>query len=419
MSSYTGCTIGQAMPGTRFRGDNNTVESGSGYIVEGDYNSARGDDVALVGDYNALRGDGARVSGDYNTIHGNGTTVTGDYNTIYGNGTQVRGDYNTVHGTGTVVHSGDYNETKPTPMPGTLPPLPRAGSGRGGSSATIHFGSSVFNWGNTVMKMATTHAHAQADAARARDDAARAREVALADAARAREVVSQAREVAAHAREEEASRARNRAANDRAARAVMADADARERNASWASRFDPAHAPSSAALLALPSPPPPMVARAARGAAEELAVQRAIDRVETAREAHTTAMINSHTATGRDDERNARRRVRRAENALRDLLGEGGTVPARARTPALVHGMAPAPPAITYPAALAEPEKSLDTTDLADPRLCIICCDRERNTITVPCGHPYACVTCVLAARPTQCPICRVALTAVMRTYHA
>jgi histone H3/H4 len=38
---------------------------------------------------------------------------------------------------------------------------------------------------------------------------------------------------------------------------------------------------------------------------------------------------------------------------------------------------------------------------------CFLCSERIPSTITVPCGHRYACVTCAAAVRPKKCHMCR------------
>ena len=44
-----------------------------------------------------------------------------------------------------------------------------------------------------------------------------------------------------------------------------------------------------------------------------------------------------------------------------------------------------------------------------DPSVCIVCMDRKRNALLVPCGHMYTCVECTSAfrARKNACPVCR------------
>jgi hypothetical protein len=48
---------------------------------------------------------------------------------------------------------------------------------------------------------------------------------------------------------------------------------------------------------------------------------------------------------------------------------------------------------------------------------CIICMDRAARTVYVPCGHANSCITCVRKHRPTTCPLCGQALTAVIRLF--
>jgi len=71
---------------------------------------------------------------------------------------------------------------------------------------------------------------------------------------------------------------------------------------------------------------------------------------------------------------------------------------------------------ITYPEELTEPEVSApDTTP--DDLCCVICRDRFKATVMVPCGHVCTCVTCARNTRPVQCPVCQRALLMVVRKF--
>jgi hypothetical protein len=71
---------------------------------------------------------------------------------------------------------------------------------------------------------------------------------------------------------------------------------------------------------------------------------------------------------------------------------------------------------VTYPDAPAAPEPSAPE-GTADDLLCIVCLDRARNTVVDPCGHAYACVTCVRASRPKHCAVCKKKIDKVIRKY--
>jgi hypothetical protein len=52
----------------------------------------------------------------------------------------------------------------------------------------------------------------------------------------------------------------------------------------------------------------------------------------------------------------------------------------------------------------AQPEETL-VSEPANPKLCVICFDREKNTAFIPCGHFGLCDACALGLR--RCPVCR------------
>ena len=73
------------------------------------------------------------------------------------------------------------------------------------------------------------------------------------------------------------------------------------------------------------------------------------------------------------------------------------------------------PPPIKYPAAPIEPEAASESPD--EECVCVICTERPKSTCMVPCGHTYACVTCVLNNKPIACGICRAPIEQVIRKY--
>ncbi len=53
----------------------------------------------------------------------------------------------------------------------------------------------------------------------------------------------------------------------------------------------------------------------------------------------------------------------------------------------------------------------------SDNNVCKICCDKENDTVFVPCGHVAACRCCALRFEGDACPICKLCL--VVKTYTA
>jgi len=53
--------------------------------------------------------------------------------------------------------------------------------------------------------------------------------------------------------------------------------------------------------------------------------------------------------------------------------------------------------------------------------ICGICVDNTINTVMIPCGHQYHCITCTRksTAHKMNCPICRQPVTRVLQTYMA
>lgn len=48
-------------------------------------------------------------------------------------------------------------------------------------------------------------------------------------------------------------------------------------------------------------------------------------------------------------------------------------------------------------------------------QICVVCMDRQKNIMFLPCSHLAACVEC--SASLTKCPVCRVPIQATVRTY--
>lgn len=122
------------------------------------------------------------------------------------------------------------------------------------------------------------------------------------------------------------------------------------------------------------------------------------------------------------------------------LVDLGGYLPSmQSQHPTRTPSPPPSPPPYLLPYPLDSPPFSRasarapapeipypDLPDDGDPSLgddadrtgsCIICLDRAARTSYVPCGHANTCITCVRTQRPTTCPICKQALTAVIRLF--
>jgi hypothetical protein len=72
-------------------------------------------------------------------------------------------------------------------------------------------------------------------------------------------------------------------------------------------------------------------------------------------------------------------------------------------------------PTISYPKAVKNEPSAPDGTP-AD-RVCIVCMDRAVATVAVPCGHAYACITCVCDSKPTTCAMCRAPLEKIIQLF--
>lgn len=72
-------------------------------------------------------------------------------------------------------------------------------------------------------------------------------------------------------------------------------------------------------------------------------------------------------------------------------------------------------PECTYPDAVPD-EPSLPD-GAPENQQCTICYDRARATVAVPCGHCYACVTCIRTQLPKECAICRKPLEKIIRKF--
>ena len=53
-----------------------------------------------------------------------------------------------------------------------------------------------------------------------------------------------------------------------------------------------------------------------------------------------------------------------------------------------------------------------DLDDLDDEECCVVCCDKRRDTVLVPCGHVVLCSGCCddVVAATNECPVCRHAI---------
>lgn len=71
------------------------------------------------------------------------------------------------------------------------------------------------------------------------------------------------------------------------------------------------------------------------------------------------------------------------------------------------------------PASTASASKSVSLEEenrlLKEARLCKICMDNEVGIVFLPCGHLTVCVNC--APNLTDCPVCRSAIKATVRTF--
>jgi len=73
--------------------------------------------------------------------------------------------------------------------------------------------------------------------------------------------------------------------------------------------------------------------------------------------------------------------------------------------------------AISAPPVEKPPEVKLQEKleELLDEKKCLICTDRLRNTLIVPCGHISVCELCVTPLR--KCPICRGPIEKTMKAF--
>ncbi|RHY29268.1 hypothetical protein DYB32_005286 [Aphanomyces invadans] len=71
------------------------------------------------------------------------------------------------------------------------------------------------------------------------------------------------------------------------------------------------------------------------------------------------------------------------------------------------------------PPTAAEPDgSSPEAVRLVDSNECVICMEKPRTAVCVPCGHLAGCYNCLLVVqRKGGCPICRSAIAAVVRVY--
>ncbi len=74
-------------------------------------------------------------------------------------------------------------------------------------------------------------------------------------------------------------------------------------------------------------------------------------------------------------------------------------------------------PAIKYPAMPKTPEPHAPE-DTDESKLCTLCLERRRATVVSPCGHSYACITCMAQHKPAQCAYCKASIERVLRLHH-
>ena len=63
----------------------------------------------------------------------------------------------------------------------------------------------------------------------------------------------------------------------------------------------------------------------------------------------------------------------------------------------------------SIPRPLARRQGSADAANESEQ--CMICMDKAKATVMVPCGHECACVPCVLKDKPTTCYYCHQPIT--------
>jgi len=54
---------------------------------------------------------------------------------------------------------------------------------------------------------------------------------------------------------------------------------------------------------------------------------------------------------------------------------------------------------------------------MKEDRLCCVCFERERDTLTLPCGHVRMCQHCVKESNATICPQCRQRIESVVKVF--
>ena len=104
----------------------------------------------------------------------------------------------------------------------------------------------------------------------------------------------------------------------------------------------------------------------------------------------------------------------RAPASLSARLDDGARQRDLAYYGASIFPPSPAPLVYALPAPADEPSAPDDTPD---EKLCVICMDRVKTTVVVPCGHCYACITCVRASAPRACQVCKAPVEKVIRKY--
>lgn len=78
-------------------------------------------------------------------------------------------------------------------------------------------------------------------------------------------------------------------------------------------------------------------------------------------------------------------------------------------------GTYPAPSPVSLPGSPSAPSVPLNIKVYeSEDNICAVCMDRERDTVSVPCGHKFLCYSCsnhIFNGRSPKCPICRTVIT--------
>jgi hypothetical protein len=396
----------------------------AGDTVIGNHNQLDGRDYTVVGDHNTISGWHVMITGNHNKVYSSSGSVTGNQNHIHGDGNRVAGNYTTIMGMNNriaeLAPAADGRNV-------TIAMGSRTAIGRVDGNIVIRDGvmhvdgvtiGSMGGRGNTGTVVVVDDADAtgtfigvvgenQGAVAVGTQAAVVTDDPALGSSPSRTMVEASQRAVAADQRRAEADR-REAGAARRAAEADEFVAEMQRRR--YATAHQAAMARNQDAM-----------------ARHQDAMARNQDAMVRRSTQHMIDSLNRTMAAtdNQRDEWDRHMRLRRV--SLRPPHGvtmvRGGFLPVvggENRGTIIYNHMArpAAPPPITYPDAPAAPEASAPD-DTPDAELCSICLDRRWTTTTVPCGHQYACVTCVRQSRPTVCAICKAAVTQVIRHYGA